>query len=209
MGEELGARGVEILGFLARRSMRGEGSPSQREVASAVGFRSSRSGHVHLTKLEEGGYVERETGRARGIKLTRRGWGAALAETPFLGRIAAGRGLEAVSVGDDAYSLVAELLISRSGRERYLLRVVGQSMVEAGIEEGDLLVIEEDESPPGGTVVIALLEEGEEVTVKRLFRENGLIRLQAENPGHGDIVIPAEKVRIQGQVIYVIHSPRA
>lgn len=208
MGEELEARGVEILGFLARRSMRGEGSPSQREVASAAGFRSSRSAHVHLTKLEEEGYIERASAQARGIKLTRRGWDAALAETPLLGRIAAGRGLEAVSVGDDAYSLVAELLISRSGRERYLLRVVGQSMVEAGIEEGDLLVVEENESPPEGTVAIALLNEGEEVTVKRLYRENGLIRLQAENPGHDDIVVPAEKVLIQGQVIFVIHPPR-
>lgn len=209
MGEELGTRGVEILGFLARRSMRGAGSPSQREVASGVGFRSSRSAHVHLSKLEEGGYVERETGQARGIKLTRRGWGIALSETPLLGRIAAGRGLEAVSVGDDAYSLVAELLISRSGRERYLLRVVGQSMVDAGIEEGDLLVAEENESPPEGTVAIALLEEGEEVTVKRLYRENGYIRLRAENPGYDDILVPAEKVLIQGEVIYVIHPPRA
>ncbi len=208
MGEELGVRGVEILGFLARRGMRGESSPSQREVASAVGFKSSRSAHVHLAKLEEGGYIERETSQARGTKLTRRGWGVALAETPLLGRIAAGRGLEAVSVGDEAYSLVAELLISRSGRERYLLRVVGQSMVEAGIEEGDLLVVEENESPPEGTVAIALLDGGEEVTVKRLYRENGLIRLQAENPAHDDIVVSAEKVLIQGQVVYVIHPPR-
>lgn len=208
MGEELGARGAEILGFLMRRGMRGEGAPSQREVASAVGFKSSRSAHVHLTRLEEGGYVERASGQARGARLTQRGWSAALAGTPLLGRIAAGRGLEAVAVGDEAYSLVAELLVSRSGRERYLLRVVGQSMVEAGIEEGDLLVVEENESPPEGAVSVALLNDGEEVTVKRLHRENGLIRLRAQNPDYDDIVIPAEKVLVQGEVVYVIHSPR-
>lgn len=208
MGEELGPRGTKILGFLVRRGMRGEGAPSQREVASAVGFKSSRSAHVHLAKLEEGGYVERVSGQARGVKLTQRGWSAALAETPLLGRIAAGRGLEAVSVGDEAYSLVAELLISRSGRERYLLRVVGQSMLEAGIEEGDLLVVEENESPPEGAVSVALLNGGEEVTVKRLYRENGLIRLRAQNPVYDDIVVSAEKVLIQGQVVYVIHAPR-
>ena len=208
MGEGLGPRGVEILGFLVRRSMRGEGPPSQREVAFAAGFKSSRSAHVHLTKLEEGGYVERVSGQARGVKLTQRGWSAALAETPLLGRIAAGHGLEAVSVGDEAYSLVAELLISRSGKERYLLRVVGQSMVEAGIEEGDLLVVEENESPPEGAVSVALLNGGEEVTVKRLYRENGLIRLRAQNPAYDDIVVPAEKVLVQGQVVYVIHEPR-
>lgn len=201
-------RGAEILGVLARRGMRGEGAPSLREVSSAVGFKSSRSAHVHLAKLEDGGYVERERGRARGVKLTKRGWSAALAATPLLGRIAAGRGLEAVSVGDEAYSLVAELLISRSGRDRYLLRVVGQSMVEAGIEEGDLLVVEENESPPEGAVAVALLNGGEEVTVKRLYREDGLVRLRAQNPNHQDIVVPAEKVLIQGQVVYVIHPPR-
>lgn len=204
----MGSRGAEILGFLARRSMRGEGAPSLREVSSAVGFKSSRSAHVHLTKLEEGGYVERGPRRARGVRLTRRGWGAALAATPLLGRIAAGRGLEAVSVGDEAYSLVAELLISRSGRERYLLRVVGQSMVGAGIHDGDLLVVEEHESPPEGAVVVALLGEGEEVTVKRLYRENGRVRLRPANHDHEDIVVPAEKVRVQGRVVYVIHPPR-
>lgn len=208
MIEGLEARGVEILGFLARRGMRGEGAPSLREVSSAMGFKSSRSAHVHLAKLEEGGYVEREKGRARGVKLTRRGWSAALDGTPLLGRIAAGRGLEAVSVGDEAYSLAAELLISNSGRERYVLRVVGQSMVDARIEEGDLLIVEENESPSEGAVAVALLEGGEEVTVKRLYRENGMVRLQAENPSYEDILVPAEKVLIQGQVVYVIHPPR-
>lgn len=206
--EGLDARGVEILGFLARRSMGGEGSPSLREVSAAAGFRSSRSAHVHLRRLEEGGYVERDAGRARGVKLTRRGWSAALSGTPLLGRIAAGRGLEAVAVGDEAYSLVAELLISRSGNARYLLRVVGQSMRDAGIQDGDLLVVEENESPPEGSVVVALLGEGEEATVKRLYRENGQVRLRPENRDHEDIVVPADRVRVQGRVVYVIHPPR-
>ncbi len=208
VAEGLDVKGMEILGFLACRSTRGEGPPSLREVSAAAGFRSSRSAHVHLRKLEEGGYVEREPGRARSIKLTRRGWSAALSETPLLGRIAAGRGLEAVAVGDEAYSLVAELLISRSGNARYLLRVVGQSMLDAGIHEGDLLVVEEHESPPEGTVVVALLGEGEEATVKRLYREDGQIRLRPENREHEDIVVPADKVRVQGRVAYVIHPPR-
>jgi repressor LexA len=90
-----------------------------------------------------------------------------------MGRIAAGRGLEAVAV-DEAYSLLAELLAARSGRRRYLLlRVVGQSMVGARIEDGDLLVVEEDEAPLDGAVIVALLGNGEEVTLKRLYREEG------------------------------------
>jgi repressor LexA len=121
-------------------------------------------------------------------------------------RIAAGRGLEAVAVGDEAYSLAAELLLPSSGKQRYLLRVVGQSMVEARIEEGDLLVVEEDEDPPDGTVVVALLK-GEEATVKRLLREGEKVRLRAQNGGHEDIVIPAEDVKVQGRVVYVLHPP--
>jgi repressor LexA len=202
---------VEMLRRLARANVRGEGPPSVREVGEAVGLRSSQTAYKHLKELEEGGYIEREGGRARGIRLTEKGWEAA-GEMPLLGRIAAGRGLEAVTVGDEAYSLAAELVGSRSGRRRYLLRVVGQSMIGAHIADGDLLIVEEDEDPPDGTVVAALIGDGEEVTVKRLYRERGeagdLLRLKPENGDHQDLVVPAQDVTIQGRVVYVVHPPR-
>ena len=202
---------MEMLRHLARVSARGEGLPSVREVGEAVGLRSSQTAYKHLKKLEEAGYVEREGRRARGIRLTEKGWEAA-GEMPLLGRIAAGRGLEAVSVGEEAYSLAAELVGSRSGRRRYLLRVVGQSMIGAHIADGDLLVVEEDEDPPDGTVVAALIGGGEEVTVKRLYRERGeagdLLRLKPEHGDHEDLVVPADDVTIQGRVVYVVHPPR-
>jgi repressor LexA len=172
-----------------------------------VGYRSSQPAHKHLRRLEEHGYVEVEGDRSRGIKLTERGWEAA-GRTPLLGRIAAGRGLEAVAVGDEAYSLAAEFLSSRSGRGRYLLRVVGQSMIRARIEDGDLLVIEEDEDPPDGMVVVALLNGGEEVTVKRLYREGpNTVRLEPANGEHEALLLPAGDVRIQGRVVWVFHPP--
>jgi repressor LexA len=200
---------MEMLRHLARVSAREEGLPSMREVGEAVGLRSSQTAYKHLKKLEEAGYVEREGGsrRARGIRLTEKGWEAA-GEMPLLGRIAAGRGLEAVTVGDEAYSLAAELVGSRSGRRRYLLRVVGQSMIGAHIADGDLLVVEEDEAPPDGTVVAALIEGGEEVTVKRLYREGDLLRLKPENGDHEDLIVAADDVTIQGRVVYVVHPPR-
>ncbi len=200
---------MEMLRHLARVAARGGGAPSVREVGEAVGLRSSQTAHKHLKKLEEAGYVEREGGsrRARGIRLTQKGWEAA-GEMPLLGRIAAGRGLEAVATGDEAYSLAAELLGSRSGRPRYLLRVVGQSMIGAHIADGDLLVVEEDEDPPDGTVVAALLRGGEEVTVKRLYREGDTLRLRPENGEHEDLVVSAEDVTVQGRVVYVVHPPR-
>ncbi len=88
---------MEMLRHLARVAARGEGAPSVREVGEAMGLRSSQTAYKHLKKLEEAGYVEREgaSRRARGIRLTEKGWEAA-GEMPLLGRIAAGRGLEAV-----------------------------------------------------------------------------------------------------------------
>jgi repressor LexA len=139
------------------------------------------------------------------IWLTEKGWEAA-GRMALMGRIAAGRGLEAVAT-DEAYSLAAELLSTRSGKRRYVLRVVGQSMVGARIEDGDLLVVEEDEAPPDGAVTVVLLRDGEEVTVKRIYREDEKVRLRPENGDHEDLVLPAEEVRVQGRVVYVVHPP--
>jgi repressor LexA len=113
---------MEMLKHLARVSARGEGSPTVREVGEAAGLSSSQPAYKHLKRLEEAGYVERQGARrARGIRLTEKGWEAA-GEMPLLGQIAAGRGLEAVAFGngDEAYSLAAELLGSRLGTETRL-----------------------------------------------------------------------------------------
>jgi len=208
MRENLEVR-AEILGYLAQRAARGEGPPSVKEVGEAVSLRSTQTTHKHLKKLEEAGYVERggAARQARGLRLTRKGW-EAIGRTPLLGRIAAGRGLEAIPDEDAAFSLPAELFASSTGRERYALRVVGQSMTGAGIEDGDLIVVEEDEDPPDGAVIVALLAGGEEVTVKRLYREGDLLRLRPENGAHEDLLVPAEEAILQGRVVFVIHPPR-
>lgn len=205
MAEVMQPRRERILRFLARRAGAGEPPPTVREVAAEAGLRSSQTAYHHLKKLEEEGYVAREDGRAKMIWLTEKGWEAA-GRTALMGRIAAGRGLEAVAT-DEAYSLAAELIATRSGRRRYLLRVVGQSMVRARIEDGDLLVVEEDEAPPDGAVIVALLRDGEEVTVKRIYRDGEKVRLRPENGDHEELILPAGDVRVQGRVVYVVHPP--
>ncbi len=207
MGEDLHPRRLRILRYLARREAVGEAPPSVREVAAEAGLRSSQTAHYHLGRLEEEGYLRREGRRAKTARLTERGWEAA-GRMPLLGRVAAGRGLEAVPV-EEGYSPVADLLWSRSGRRRYLLRSTGRSMVGARIEDGDLLVVEEDDAPPDGSVAVVLLRGGEEVTVKRLYREGENLRLRPENGEHKDLVVPAEEALVQGRVIGVIHPPRS
>jgi repressor LexA len=206
--EGLHPRRARILRFLAHAARRGE-SPTEREVGKAVGLKSSQTAHYHLRRLEEDGYIERGVTRSRNhrpVRLTQRGW-EAVGTVPMLGRIAAGRGMEAVAT-EEAYSLAAEMLSSRSGKWRFLLEARGESMVGAGIEEGDLLVVEENTSPPDGSVVAALLLDREETTVKVLYREGEKVRLEPRNGAHEDIVIPAERVVVQGTVEWVIRRVR-
>lgn len=209
VNEGLHPKRARILEVLARAARDRLEVPTEREIGRAVGLKSSQTVHHHLLVLEADGYIERgeaPSRKRRPVRLTEKGW-EAVGKAPVLGQIAAGRGLEAVAVDDEVYSLATELLSSRSGRRRYLLRVVGQSMVGARIEDGDLLVVEEDEDPPNGTVVVALLENGEEATVKRLYREGEAVRLKPQNGGHEDIVLLGEDVEIQGRIVYVIHPP--
>jgi repressor LexA len=196
---------ARLLELLARTVGEGKEVPTEREIGQAMGFKSSQTVHHHLLKLEEEGYVERSSApsrKRRPLRLTEKGWDA-VSTRPLLGRIAAGRGLEAVA-NEEPYSLAAELLSPRSGRRRFLLEAKGDSMTGAGIEEGDLLVVEENPSPPNGSVVAALILDKEEATVKVLRREGDKVRLKPRNGAHEDIVVPAERVAVQGTVEWVI-----
>jgi len=176
-----------------------------REIGEAVGLSSSQTVHHHLRKLEADGYVERGTAsnhKQRPLRLTQRGW-QAISTRPLLGQIAAGRGLEAIA-NEEPYSLAGELLSPRSGRRRFLLEAKGSSMTGAGIEEGDLLVVEENPSPPNGSVVAALILDKEEATVKVLRREGEKVRLKPRNGAYEDIVVPVERVAVHGTVEWVI-----
>lgn len=200
------ARHLEVLKVLAARLSRGEMPPTAREVASISGHSSSRTGQRVLEDLEAAGFIERSQtprNQRRSVSVTERGW-QAVGEGSVMGLIAAGRGLEAVSA-EEAYSVAGELLLPRSGKQRYLLRVVGDSMVDVRIHDGDLIVVEEDMDPPDGTVVVALLEDNE-VTVKRLYRQNGSVRLKAESETHEDIVVSCGEVEVQGRVVASIHN---
>ena len=190
---------LEILRYLAREA--GEGRrPAIQEIADAVGLKSTQTVHQHLTTLQREGYVIRAPGKSRSAELTEKGWEAA-GEIPALGRIAAGPGMEAVPV--EGAATAARALF---GPGRFILEASGQSMTGAGIEDGDHLLIVADPSPPDGTIVAALIG-GENVTVKRLFREGETVRLQAENGEHKDIVAPAEDVEVQGRVELILRRP--
>lgn len=179
--------------------------PTVREIGEAVGLRSPSTVHAHLAQLERAGLIRRDPTKPRAIELADRTQPADVHRLPVLGEIAAGGPLLAEQNVEE-YVAVPEPL-SRGGEEEFILRVKGDSMVNAGILDGDFVVVQRRQDASNGEIVVALAGEdevAEEATVKRFFRENGRIRLQPENDELEPIY--ADHVQILGKVIGVFRQ---
>jgi repressor LexA len=183
--------------------------PTVREIGEAVGLRSPSTVHAHLAQLERAGLLRRDPTKPRALELTDRRRESEDARSdvhklPLVGEIAAGGPLLAEQNVED-YLRVPEPL-SRGGEE-FLLRVKGDSMVNAGILEGDFVVVQRAQDARDGEIVVALAgddETADEATVKRFFREDGRVRLQPENDELEPIY--ADHVQILGKVIGVFRA---
>lgn len=195
-------RQKEILEFIHEyRRQRGI-APTHREICERFGFSSYGTAYKHLKLLQEKGFLKRDWNQKRGIELLRAipGGGvdgAADQDLPFLGRIAAGRPIEAVS-GSDRVAVPGHLLSGRGG-DHYVLRVVGESMIDEGIHDGDFIIVLRRDVAEPGEMVVALI--GDDATLKRFYPEGELVRLQPANPTMQPIRVPAREVRIQGVVV--------
>ena len=195
-------RQQEIWDFLVEYTDRHGSPPTVREIGGAVGLASPSTVHAHLANLERAGLLRRDPTKPRALELT--GATRRTAQThmlPLVGQIAAGGPLLAEENVED-YVGVPEPLAR--GGEEFLLRVKGDSMINAGILEGDYVVVRRQQSAQNGDIVVALVgldESADEATVKRFFRENGHVRLQPENDALEPIY--AEHVQILGRVIGV------
>lgn len=180
-----------IRQFIARQGY----APSLSEIALGIGISSKGVAHRYVQALAGAGYLILQPGRQRGIELVAE---EGLEETltlPLLGRIAAGRPIEAIP-GQEMLDLT-----SLYGPNRYALRVTGDSMVEAGILDGDTVIVEQRQIANDGEIVVALID-GEDVTLKRLkYRQDGNLALVAENPDMPPMIYAAERVAIQGVVV--------
>ena len=201
-----------ILEFVAATLREHGYPPSVREIAEAVGLASTSAVHHHLRALEHEGYLERGASQSRALRLTPtaaimlglaselvpQSIAAEAHVLPIVGEIAAGGPIE-------AYQEVSETMpvpefLAPSG-DAYLLRVRGDSMIEAHITDGDYVVIKPQQTARNGDIVVAQVEENA-VTLKRFFREQGRIRLQPANPAYPPQFY--DEVRIQGKLIGVI-----
>lgn len=197
-------RSRQVYDFIRAYVARHGYAPKLREIAAHLGIASRGVVHRHLRALEQEGLVSIEPDRARGIRL-RKGRGAAARPfaLPLLGRIAAGRPIEAIP-GEDEIDL-SEFFVNGN---RFVLRVQGDSMIEDGILDGDMVVVEKRETADNGEIVVALID-GMEATLKRLQKNrDGTVTLRPANSQMSPMRYPGTRVRIQGVVVGQFRSYR-
>ncbi len=179
-----------IRQFIARHDY----APTLLEIAEILGLRSKGSLHKHVQALAAAGYLRITSGQARGLQLTRQAH-EQLHTLPLLGCIAAGQPIEAIP-DEDTLNLTEFLL----GPDRFALRVLGESMVDAGILDGDTVIIERRDTAADGDIVVALIDNGE-ATLKRLRHHGDRVELIPANSAYQTQVYPAERVQIQGVLV--------
>ena len=198
---KISAKQQEILDFLKSEILNKGFPPAVREICEAVHLKSTSSVQSHLETLEKNGYIRRDPTKPRAIEiiddnfnLTRR----EVVNVPLLGTVAAGQPLLAVENVDSYFPIPAEYM---PNAQTFMLEVKGDSMVNAGIFNGDKVIVEQRSTARNGEMVVALVEDS--ATVKTFYKEDGYIRLQPEND-YMDAIIVHGEVQILGKVIGVL-----
>lgn len=203
---EITDRQQQILDFILETVQRRGYPPSVREIGEAVGLSSPSTVHSHLSALVESGHLRRDASKPRAIEVMDAGHDgelrrAPVRDVPLVGRIAAGSPILAEEDIEEIFPLPTELV----GKEPvFMLRVQGDSMIDAGIFDGDLVVIRRQPEALNGEIVAALID-GEEATVKRFKRDGDRVLLIAENPAYEPIVL-TQGVEIIGKVVAVLRT---
>jgi len=182
--------------------------PSVREICAAVGLKSTATVHTHLRNLEKRGMITRDPSKQRAVFINT----DLLPDrevkqyaVPLIGRVAAGIPMLAAENIEDAFPLPDVLMHGKEPTEVYMLRVDGESMRDAGIRDGDILVVNHNCNCANGDIVVARVQ-GESATVKRFFREKDRVRLQPENDLFEPIYVPLDEVEISGKVIGLLRT---
>ena len=185
----------KILDYLKKCSENGR-VPSVREICDYTGLSSTSTVHHHLKALEEKGLIVREHGVNRCIQITGE---EKSVNVPVVGKVAAGEPITAIH-NIEFYVPVSEQL--KRGRELFALRIQGESMVNAGILDGDIVVVHRTPVAENGEIVVAMVEDS--ATVKRFYKENGHFRLQPENDSYEPIIV--DEVVLLGKVVSLIRN---
>jgi repressor LexA len=203
MPKELTARQRQILQFILHHIETKGYPPTVREIGEAVNLSSSSTVHAHLRSLEEAGLIKRDAVLTRAIKLLpgtiKSSKIQRIVNLPVVGSVAAGKPTLAVEDFEETFPVPQEML---GGSDGFMLRIQGDSMIEDGIYEGDLVIVRRQSTADNGDIVVALLDN--EATVKRFYRENDKIRLQPANSSMQPIYV--DDVVIIGKVVGLLRQ---
>ncbi len=196
--EELNKREKSILKFIEKQIMSDGYPPSVREIGEAVGLSSTATVHGYLERLEKKGYIKKKDKKGRTLRLLKGSTGESkttssknyytqkeLVDVPVVGRITAGMPILAVENVTDTFPIPIDFV---GNSECFMLTVRGESMIEAGILDGDYILVKKQSNATNGEIVVALIED--EATVKTFYKENDHIRLQPENSTMDPIIVP-------------------
>ena len=173
--------------------------PSVREICAAVGLRSTSTVHAHLNHLEAQGLIRRDSTKPRALEVLD-GSHARGRSVPLVGRVTAGQPILAIENIED-YLMLPQSLLGKD--DLFCLRVQGESMIDIGILDGDIVVLRQQDTAENGEIVVAMTEE-DEATLKRIFYEDGRVRLQPENSTMAPIY--ADSVTVLGKLVALIRQ---
>ena len=196
---KISSKQKEILEYIKSQILERGFPPSVRVICEAVHLKSTSSVHSHLETLEKNGYIRRDPTKPRAIEILDDSFNfmrREMVNVPIVGRVAAGEPILAEQNIEEYFPIPTEFM---PNKQTFMLKVRGESMINAGILDGDLVLVEEQKTARNGEMIVALIEDG--ATVKTFYKEEGVIRLQPENDTMDPIIVP--DCQILGKVIGV------
>ena len=193
------AKQQEILDYIKKEILKRGYPPAVREICEAVHLKSTSSVHSHLETLEKNGYIRRDPTKPRAIEIMDENFNLGRREVvnvPMIGNVAAGQPILAVENIEAYFPIPVEMM---PNQQSFMLTVKGESMINAGILDGDRILVQQQETAKNGDIVVALVEDS--ATVKTFYKEDGRIRLQPENDSMEPIIV--DDCKILGKVFGV------
>lgn len=201
MDKNITKRQEDVLTYIKKYVVEHGYPPSTREIGAALGLSSPATVHTHLKKLEDAGCIRKTNSKFRTIEIVGENEYAKkeeeeLVKVPLLGRISCGNPIEAIENPDDWFTLPASLIPARE--TIFTLKASGESMINKGIYDGDIVIVQKQKVARNGEIVVAMTDDNE-VTLKTFYKENGYFRLQPENDFMNPIIL--NNVTILGKAI--------
>ena len=191
---------VKVMDYIRKFSEENGYTPSIREICKECGIKSTATAHSYIEKLQNKGYLNKKENKKRAVAIGK-GVGVSI---PLIGTVTAGQPIFAYENYEDYYTFPVNEF---KGEELFMLRVEGTSMIDAGIENGDKIIVRRQQTAQDGEIVVALVEDS--ATVKRLIRKNGMVILHPENESLSDMIFEPNQVRILGKVVGLMRNYRS